>query len=51
MTPRQQLRQLIAKSGYTMVPGAYDTLTARLVEQAGFDAVFHGPAATPISGC
>jgi 2-methylisocitrate lyase-like PEP mutase family enzyme len=40
MTPRQQLRQLIAKSGYTMVPGAYDTLTARLVEQAGFDAVY-----------
>jgi 2,3-dimethylmalate lyase len=40
MTPRQQLRQLIAKSGYTMVPGAYDTLTARLVEQAGFNAVY-----------
>jgi 2,3-dimethylmalate lyase len=40
MTPRQQLRQLIAKSGYTMVPGAYDTLTARLVEAAGFDAVY-----------
>jgi 2-methylisocitrate lyase-like PEP mutase family enzyme len=40
MTPRQQLRQLIAKTGYTMVPGAYDTLTARLVEAAGFDAVY-----------
>src|SRR6202008_781385 len=40
MTPRQQLRQLIAKPGYTMVPGAYDTLTARLVEAAGFDAVY-----------
>src|SRR5215472_3403321 len=40
MTPRQQLRRLIAKSGYTMVPGAYDTLTARLVEAAGFDAVY-----------
>ena len=40
MTPRQKLRQLIAKSGYTMVPGAYDTLTARLVEAAGFDAVY-----------
>src|SRR5215475_5892622 len=40
MTPRQQLRRLIAKSGYTMVPGAYDTLTARLVEQAGFAAVY-----------
>jgi 2-methylisocitrate lyase-like PEP mutase family enzyme len=40
MNPRQQLRQLIAKPGYTMVPGAYDTLTARLVEAAGFDAVY-----------
>src|SRR6202790_5921044 len=40
MTPRQKLRQLIARPGYTMVPGAYDTLTARLVEAAGFDAVY-----------
>src|SRR5579872_7624767 len=40
MSPRQQLRQLIARSGYTMVPGAYDTLTARLVEAAGFEAVY-----------
>jgi 2-methylisocitrate lyase-like PEP mutase family enzyme len=40
MTPRQTLRRLIAKSGYTIVPGAYDTLTARLVEAAGFDAVY-----------
>ena len=40
ITPRRALRQLIAGSGYTMVPGAYDTLTARLVEQAGFDAVY-----------
>jgi 2-methylisocitrate lyase-like PEP mutase family enzyme len=40
MTPRQRLRALIARRGYTMVPGAYDTLTARLVEQAGFDAVY-----------
>ncbi|HUI35521.1 MAG TPA: oxaloacetate decarboxylase [Stellaceae bacterium] len=40
MTTRQRLRQLIACSGYTMVPGAYDTLTARLVEAAGFEAVY-----------
>jgi 2,3-dimethylmalate lyase len=40
MTPRQALRRLIAEGGYTMVPGAYDTLTARLVEQAGFAAVY-----------
>ncbi|MBV8492877.1 MAG: oxaloacetate decarboxylase [Alphaproteobacteria bacterium] len=40
MGPRQQLRRLIAQSGYTMVPGAHDTLTARLVEAAGFAAVY-----------
>jgi 2-methylisocitrate lyase-like PEP mutase family enzyme len=40
MTVRKALRQLISRTGYTMVPGAYDPLTARLVEQAGFDAVY-----------
>ena len=40
MNSRKALRQLIARGGYTMVPGAYDTLTARLVEQAGFAAVY-----------
>jgi len=40
MTPRQRMRALITRRGYTMVPGAYDTLTARLVEQAGFEAVY-----------
>ena len=40
MTVRQTMRHLIARTGYTMVPGAYDTLTARLVEQAGFAAVY-----------
>jgi 2,3-dimethylmalate lyase len=40
MTPRLELRRLIGRTGYTMVPGAYDTLTARLVEAAGFSAVY-----------
>src|SRR5438445_13470080 len=44
MTTRQALRRLIAPGSptgaYTMVPGAYDTLTARLVEAAGFVAVY-----------
>jgi 2-methylisocitrate lyase-like PEP mutase family enzyme len=40
MTTRQALRRLITRPGYTMVPGAYDTLTARLVEAAGFTAVY-----------
>jgi carboxyvinyl-carboxyphosphonate phosphorylmutase len=40
MTSRQRMKSLIARRGYTIVPGAYDTLTARLVEQAGFAAVY-----------
>jgi len=40
MNGRTALRQLIARDGYTMVPGAYDTLPARLAEQAGFEAVY-----------
>ena len=40
MNPRKKFRALLAKSGYTIVPGAYDTLTARLVQLAGFDAVY-----------
>src|SRR5260370_3469072 len=40
MTPRQKIRGLIARRGYTIAQGAYDTLTARLVEEAGFDAVY-----------
>jgi 2-methylisocitrate lyase-like PEP mutase family enzyme len=40
MTPRQELRRLIGQTGYTMVPGAHDTLTARLVEAAGFAAIY-----------
>lgn len=40
MTPRKKLRALLAKPGYAIVPGSYDTLTARLVQLAGFDAVY-----------
>ena len=40
MTLRQRMRALITGRGFTMAPGAYDTLTARLVEHAGFDAVY-----------
>ena len=40
MTPRQVLRHLLAGNSYTVVPGAHDTLTARLVQLAGFEAVY-----------
>jgi carboxyvinyl-carboxyphosphonate phosphorylmutase len=35
-----RLRQLLAGSEPVVAPGAYDALSARLVEQAGFDAVY-----------
>ncbi|WP_342640456.1 isocitrate lyase/PEP mutase family protein [Rhodoligotrophos ferricapiens] len=40
MTPRAKLKQLLQSNKYTIAPGAYDTLTARLVQLAGFDAVY-----------
>src|SRR5687767_5818026 len=40
MSPGKKLRALIAEEAYAIVPGAYDTLTARLVQVAGFDAVY-----------
>src|SRR5246127_4759246 len=40
MTSRQMMRSLITRRGYSMAPGAYDPLTAKLGEQAGFEAVY-----------
>jgi carboxyvinyl-carboxyphosphonate phosphorylmutase len=40
MTPRKQLRELVNGKRYIIVPGAYDPLTARLVQLAGFEAVY-----------
>ncbi len=36
----QRLRHMISNCGYTVAPGAYGTLTARPVEQAGYDVVY-----------
>ena len=35
-----QLRQLLARPEMVIAPGAYDGLTARVIEQAGFPAVY-----------
>jgi 2-methylisocitrate lyase-like PEP mutase family enzyme len=40
MSSRKALRALLARPGYHMAPGAYDPLTARLVEAAGFSVVY-----------
>jgi len=40
MTARKKMRALLAKNAYAIVPGSYDVLTARLIELAGFEAVY-----------
>ena len=39
-TPRARLRELMGASAPLVSPGAYDALSARLIEQAGFDAIY-----------
>jgi 2-methylisocitrate lyase-like PEP mutase family enzyme len=39
-SPRARLRQLLAEPEPVLAPGAYDALSARLIELAGFDAVY-----------
>ncbi|MHB1447384.1 MAG: isocitrate lyase/PEP mutase family protein [Acidimicrobiales bacterium] len=36
----RQLRKLLADGGTVVAPGAYDALSARLIEEAGFQAVY-----------
>jgi phosphoenolpyruvate phosphomutase len=40
MDPKQRLRERMAQPGPILVAGAHDGLTAKLVEEAGFDAVW-----------
>lgn len=44
-----RLRELMKRDGITMVPGAYDALTARIAEGAGFDAVYMTGGGTTVS--
>ena len=37
---RQRFRTLLSAPGLIIAPGAYDALSARLIEQAGFDVVY-----------
>jgi 2,3-dimethylmalate lyase len=39
-SPRARLRALLATPGPVIAPGAYDALSARLIEHAGFDLVY-----------
>lgn len=49
MRGAQRLRELLRGPGIIVAPGAYDAVSARLVEQAGFDAVYIGSYATAAS--
>jgi 2-methylisocitrate lyase-like PEP mutase family enzyme len=40
MDKRQKLAELIERPGVVLVPGTYDALTARIAEQAGFEAIY-----------
>ena len=40
MSARKQLRDLFARKRLLIAPGAFDGLSARLVEQSGFEAVY-----------
>jgi len=46
MTQAARLRELLRRDGMVVAPGAYDCITARLIERAGFDAVYMTGAGT-----
>lgn len=49
MQQARRLRELLARPGPIIAPGVYDCLTAKLVEQGGFDAAFVSGAAVTAS--
>jgi carboxyvinyl-carboxyphosphonate phosphorylmutase len=49
MTQASGLRTLLRGDGMVVAPGAYDCITARLIEQAGFAAVYMTGAGTAAS--
>ena len=42
MNVRQRFRDLLSAPGLTLMPGAYDGLSARIIEEQGFDAIIAG---------
>ncbi len=47
--PAHRLRELLEAPGIITAPGAYDCLTARIIEQAGFSAVYMTGAGTSVA--
>jgi 2-methylisocitrate lyase-like PEP mutase family enzyme len=46
MSQVARFRELLRRDGMVVAPGAYDCITARLIERAGFDAVYMTGAGT-----
>src|SRR5258706_356851 len=42
MTPRKKLRAIMAGKKLVLMPGAYDALSARVIESEGFEAIVAG---------
>jgi carboxyvinyl-carboxyphosphonate phosphorylmutase len=49
MRTTTRLRQMLKAPGIVVAPGAYDCLTARIIQQAGFPAVYMTGAGTSIA--
>jgi 2-methylisocitrate lyase-like PEP mutase family enzyme len=49
MAQASRFRELLRRDGMVVAPGAYDCITARLIEQAGFAAVYMTGAGTAAS--
>src|SRR3546814_5937747 len=49
MTASTQLRTLLKQPGMLVAPGAYDAITARLIQQAGYPLVYMTGAGTSAS--
>ena len=49
MSAASTLRQLLAGPGIIMAPGAYDCLTATIIQEAGFPAVYMTGAGTSVA--
>ena len=49
--PTARLRKLLKRKKFIAMPSAYDPITARLVESAGFDVVYSGGFVTGGSTC
>ena len=50
MTGARRLRELLAGGDTILVPGAFDALAARVLEQEGFDAIYAGGYAAAAAG-